>query len=153
MNKEFIPYTEALALKELGFDEPCFGKWLSNLQSNWIYYLQTPQGYTLILEMGMNEEFEDNRNVYLLQGACSAPLYQQAFRFFREKYDWQHSIEPTADQHRFKVGYNYWIWNSKTGEEYHTIPKNRPTGDWEYETYEEAELECLKKLIEIVKNK
>jgi hypothetical protein len=33
------------------------------------------------------------------------------------------------------------------------MPKNRPTGDWEYETYEEAELECLKKLIEIVKIK
>ncbi len=25
MNKEFIPYEQALALKELGFDEPCFG--------------------------------------------------------------------------------------------------------------------------------
>ena len=28
MNKEFIPYEQALELKELGFDEPCF----SNLQ-------------------------------------------------------------------------------------------------------------------------
>jgi hypothetical protein len=25
MNKEFIPYEQALALKELGFDEPCLG--------------------------------------------------------------------------------------------------------------------------------
>ena len=24
MNKEFITYEQALALKELGFDEPCF---------------------------------------------------------------------------------------------------------------------------------
>jgi hypothetical protein len=23
--KDFIPYEQALALKELGFDEPCFG--------------------------------------------------------------------------------------------------------------------------------
>jgi len=107
----------------------------------------------LILEMGMNEEFEDNRNVYLLQGACSAPTYSQAFRWFREKYSWQHSIDATSDQHSFELGYNYWIWNNKTGEEYHTMPKNRPTGDWEYETYEEAELACLIKLIEIVKNK
>jgi len=29
------------------------------------------------------------------------------------------------------------------------MPKNRPTGDWEYETYEEAELDCLNKLIEL----
>ena len=28
MNKEFIPYEQALALKELGFDEPCFGHYL-----------------------------------------------------------------------------------------------------------------------------
>jgi hypothetical protein len=27
MEKDFIPYEEALALKELGFDEPCFCNW------------------------------------------------------------------------------------------------------------------------------
>lgn len=81
-------------------------------------------------------------------------LMEQALvlRWFREKYNWQHSIDPTSDQHSFELGYNYWIWNNKTGEEHHTIPKNRPTGDWEYETYEEAELACLRKLIQIVKN-
>ena len=142
--KDFVLYPEALAIKELGFDEPCFGKWLSSLQSNW-------KDYELILEMGMNEEFEDNRNVYLLQGACSAPTYSQAFRWFREEYSWQHSIDATSDQHRFELGYNYWIWNNKTGEEHHTMPKNRPTGDWEYETYEQAELACLQHLIKIVK--
>ena len=52
MNKEFIPYEQALALKELGFDEPCFGQYLSSRQSDW-------KIYELILEMGMNEEFED----------------------------------------------------------------------------------------------
>jgi hypothetical protein len=146
MNKEFCPYEQALELKELGFDEPCFGKWLSSLQSNW-------KVYQLILEMGMNEEFEDNRNVYLLEGACSALTFSQAFKWFREKYGWQHSIDATSDQHSFELGYNYWIWNYKTGEEYHTMPKNRPSGDWEYKTYEEAELACLKKLIEILKTK
>ena len=146
LEKEFVPYEQAIALKELGFDEPCFGTYLSSFQSDW-------KVYELILEMGMNEEFEDNRNVYLLEGACSAPTFSQAFRWFREKHDWQHSIEPTADQHSHQLGYNYWIWNYKTGEEYHTIPKNRPSGDWEYKSYEEAELACLIKLIEIVKNK
>jgi hypothetical protein len=29
MKKEFISYEQALALKELGFDEPCFGYWKS----------------------------------------------------------------------------------------------------------------------------
>lgn len=134
MEKEFIPYTEALALKELGFDEECF--WWYDFEK----YLRKDRIGT-----------STNYSYFIENNSCSAPTYSQSFRFFREKYNWQHSIEPTADQHRFEVGYNYWIWNPKTGEEYHTIPKNRPTGDWEYETYEEAELECLKKLIEIVK--
>ena len=29
MIKEFIPYQQALALKELGFDEPCFMTYLN----------------------------------------------------------------------------------------------------------------------------
>jgi hypothetical protein len=28
MEKEFIPYEQALALKELGFDEKCFATWI-----------------------------------------------------------------------------------------------------------------------------
>ena len=138
MDKEFIPYEQALALKELGFDEECLAQ-----------YKKYDVG-----EATLDIGFSKNKIImqfHKLSKFCSAPTFSQAFRWFREKYNWQHSIEPTADQHRFEVGYNYWIWNSKTGEEYHTMPKNRPTGDWEYETHEEAELECLKKLIEIVK--
>jgi len=132
MNKEFIPHEESLVLKELGFDEPCFGYFKDG-------------------EFRIPNPHEPFKNSELKSWFVTAPLFSQAFRFFREKYNWEHSIQPTADQHRFEVGYNYWIWNSKTGEEYHTTPKNRPTGDWEYETYEQAELECLRKLIEITK--
>jgi hypothetical protein len=78
-------------------------------------------------------------------------LNSLAFRWFREKYDWQATIEATSDQHSRKLGYNYWIWNPQTGEEHHTMPKNRPSGDWIFETYEEAELACIIKLIELVK--
>jgi hypothetical protein len=78
-------------------------------------------------------------------------LNSLTFRWFREKYDWQSSIEATSDQHSRKLGYNYWIWNPQTGEEHHTMPNNRPSGDWIFETYEEAELGCIIKLIEIVK--
>jgi hypothetical protein len=142
MNKEFVPYAEALALKELGFDEDSFGYYdTEGLQIR----------YDVLNITNKNSLFTEHSITN--NPKISAPTFSQAFRWFREKYDWQHSIEPTADQHRFEVGYNYWIWNSKTGEEYHTMPKNRPTGDWEYETPEEAELECLKKLIEIVKQK
>jgi hypothetical protein len=129
VDKEFVPYEEALVLKELGFDEPCFGKWLSSLQSNW-------KEYELILEMGMNEEFENNRNSYLLEGACSAPTFSQAFRWFREKYNLPSNLE------LFHVGWDYVIYLDITEE----IDFNE--GPWN--TYEEAELACLRKLIEIV---
>jgi len=145
MKTEFIPYEQALALKELGFDEPCLA-----------YY---DKDGDLLGDIGINEDIDNlYRNSYFViykdfsESEYTAPLYQQCFRWFREKYNWQHSIDPTSDQHSFELGYNYWIWNYKTGEEYHTMPKNRPTGDWEFETYEEAELACLNKLIEIVKN-
>jgi hypothetical protein len=134
MTKEFVPYQEALELKQLGFDEPCFGKYLSSLQSNW-------KVYELILEMGMNEEFEDNRNVYLSQGACSAPTYSQAFRWFREKYQLRFCI---IDDH----SHNEKPYSFTSEHEYYYDTGSG--NDW-FKSYEEAELECLRKLIEIVK--
>ena len=131
LEKEFVPYEQALILKELGFDEPYLGA----------YYHATKE-FTVC-----------DCKVHHAQGEHTviAPTFSQAFKFFREKHNWQHSIEPTSDQQSGKLGYNYWIWNYKTGEEHYTMPKNRPSGDWEYEVYEQTELACLRKLIEIVK--
>jgi len=134
MTQEFVSYEQALVLKELGFDELCFGGYDMETLKLWIGYL--------------NDGEQFNREYYY-----PAPTFSQAFKFFREKHNWQHSIEPTAEQQSGKLGYNYWIWNYKTGEEHYTMPKNRPSGDWEYEVYEEAELACLIKLVEIVKEK
>ncbi len=117
MEKEFIPYEQALALKELGFDEECFA-----------YY--------------SNEElvYSSHTNNYMQRFRYAAPLYQQAFKWFREKYNMFGLVEGGyADG---KNIFTYVIWNDFKD-------------DWcnEYvSTYEEAEFECLKKLIEIVKN-
>ena len=105
MIKEFIPHEQALALKELGFDEPCL-----------MYY---DYSWTLV-ESGVYE--------------CKAPLYQQAFRWFREKC----SIFLSVD-----VNYCYKIY---VNDEFFEESIN-------YNSHEEAEVECLKKLIEIVKSK
>ena len=133
--RDFVPYNEALKLKELGFNEPCiFGyndyhvlrsKIASSFDGDFVKW---------------NEKYDRD---------LKAPLYQQAFRFFREKYQWQSYIEPTSDQHSRELGYNYYLWNYKTGEEYNTMPQNCPSGDWEFEKYEDAELACLIKLIKI----
>jgi hypothetical protein len=139
MNKEFVSYEIALKLKELGFDEPCL-TYYYELTSN----LRTHIG----VDIGNAWTYTGTKKL----GFTLAPLYQQVFKWFRKQYDWQATIEATNNQHNNELGYNYWIWNPQTGEEHHTMPKNRPSGDWEYKTYEEAQKACLIKLIEIVKN-
>jgi hypothetical protein len=138
MEKEFIPYELALALKELGFNEPCFGWFRSTLiPSNFTeYFLET--------EFGMNESPSDWVNSNFLDKACSAPLYQQALRWFREKYKMDsviiRSFSMTNSYH-----YNIVIDQDYGNDLQSTSIPNR--------TYQQAELECLKKLIKIIKNK
>ena len=121
MEKEFVPYQQALELKELGFDEPCFGKFYHNH-----------------LEIGgswLNSEFNKDKkdgNIF-----TSAPLYQQVFKWFREKHSLFHSIDP--------LGYNMCL--GLVGQ----LGKLKPCNVPNYGIYEEAELECIKELIKIVK--
>jgi hypothetical protein len=70
-----------------------------------------------------------------------APLYQQAFRWFRDKYKLSGEIQ----SYQFK--YSYLIIYDTLGD--NTCKKIK----YDIESYEKSELECLKKLIEIVKNK
>ena len=116
MKKEFIPYEEALALKELGFDEKC-------LKCYW-YDGMIDNGFNLI-----NWNSQD--------GCFNAPLYQQAFRWFRDEYDLY------ADIHRIGIKYNAEIECMGLGNSLVTV--------CEQVLYEEAELSCLRQLIEIVK--
>ena len=130
MTKEFVPYQESLELKELGFDEPCFA---------------TFNGETL--DMSLQIPSDD----YFTK----VPTFSQAFRWFREKYKLHHSIDYECSQHDHKWGYNWSIYNYnqvvKTDEEYITSHPNAPAGEWVYDSDGEAELACLRKLIEIVK--
>jgi hypothetical protein len=100
MKKEFVPYELALKIKELGFDEPCFGFYYDDGE------LQIKEG-----------------NHYPL-GYLNAPLFQQAFRWFREPLN--------GSYNHLDFMYEYLKNDSMS--------------------YEEAELACLEKLIEI-KNK
>lgn len=126
MTKEFISYEQALALKELGFDEPCVG------------YYNTNNEFTFFTDMRScttNSEF----GFY-----PTAPLFQQAFRWFREKYDLRIWIESNYGVLKFE----YVIATTNPnfiGKQFNDFSS--------YKTYEEAELACLNKLIEIVKTK
>lgn len=107
MNKEFIPYEQALELKGLGFNEYCF-------KTSWDF------------------DITDKVNVGL-------PLYQQTFRWFRDVHGLNGVIEGSK-----KYGFEWCIFPDI---DYYMKPPNN------FNTYEDAELACLKKLIEIVKNK
>jgi hypothetical protein len=118
MKKEFVTYEQAVALKELGFDEICIATYD---EDEYFEFLDFEQSYYTIPSK-------------LIQ----APLYQQAFRWFREKYQIDSWIYPNLNG-------LYSISNVRRGVGLGKVS--------EYQTYEEAELECLIKLIEIVKNK
>ena len=124
MKDEFIPYKIALELKELGFDEPCLG-----------LYHNDKTLYTT--ECKLQEQFHGQ--------ICSAPLYQQAFRWFREKYNLHSEIlldQTTQPKYCFEI-HKY--------EDFGNYEEIR-IGEWFlYRTYEEAELACLVKLIKICK--
>ena len=73
----------------------------------------------------------------------STPLYQQAFRWFREKYNIVHEIVRKEDKnHREFIA---WVYAEND--------KIEVVSYWYALSYEESKLACLKKLIEIVKNK
>ena len=117
----FVPYELAVKLKQLGFDEPCFGYW--NIDP----YLPNP---TFNLVKPFDHEW-----------CIPAPLYQQAFRWFREKYNLKSWIEEyTKNKYIYEIR-PHRITDYKEGEIY------------VYAAYEEAEVACLNKLIEIVKTK
>ena len=121
MEKEFLGYTEALALKELGFDEPCFA-----------WYVSKEYG----LEIGKVIQTD------LIKEGLLAPTYSQAFRWFREKYNAVCEIIRKEDgNHSEFIG---WVFINNR--------KIDVVSYWDSKTYEEAELECLTKLIEIVES-
>jgi hypothetical protein len=137
MTKQFVKYEVAVELKKLGFDEPCLGRWL--VVTKW----EKPTG-EIILQLGTRAEDFD-KNQFL------APTFSQAFRFFREKYNIQgyiysSTVRGNAEKTKQFTGY---IWNINGID----MPfLSTDARDELHDTYEEAELACLMKLIEI-KNK
>ena len=117
MKDLFVPYEQSLQLEELGFDEQCFSFY--NREGK----LYESEGY-----------YKRGYNVH--EHEVIAPIFAQAFEFFREKYNLFGQVNI----------HTYFIYDISTPEmvkEYDKLTK----------TYKETELACLIKLIEITKNK
>jgi hypothetical protein len=112
--KDFIPYEEALELKHLGFNEPCFATYIGETFDSSVQF-QSDDYFT------------------------AAPLFSQAFRWFREKYGYFPLIE-------FHEGYRNQKWMSR----YANIDGSLAAIGL-HDTYDEAEITTLNKIIEIVK--
>jgi len=132
MKNEFTPYDRALKLKQLGFDEPCFVLYKAS-NSNQLAY--APHGITTNSQLSQG----DPNNI-------AAPLFQQAFRWFREEYNLFGCIDlqVCTPPHWFlridEISKNDYIFHSEDE-------------NYRFNTYEEAKLACIDKLIEIVESK
>jgi hypothetical protein len=135
MEKEFVTYEQSLALKELGFDEPCFG-----------YF---SFGDELIIERTNTQ--------MVSEGCCLAPTFSQAFRWFREK----HNLR--VDFLDFVMGENLVTWDysiAVIGTDLDDDGNYNPYVDYStddlyryFNTYNDAELACIDELIKQVKIK
>jgi len=125
--KDFTLYPEALELKQLGFAEPCLG-----------YYLAS----TLFIS---NDNVYNSTDIPVIK----APLYSQAFRFFRDEHSLESFIVPSVDE-QDKTIYRFAFGNLSKSVKYDFEDRIDYQFE-EYETYEEAQLGCLRHLIKIVK--
>jgi hypothetical protein len=130
MTEHFLTYEQSLAVKELGFDEPCLA-----------WHVSKEHG----LEIGQVYERD------LIKDAVIAPLKSQFFKWVREKYNLRGFIGFRLDVKQFDCH----IYDmSLSGLEY---VKQRTMKEYNKDTlvgtYEQAEDACINKIIQILKEK
>jgi hypothetical protein len=139
MEEDFVLYSEALAFKELGFNKTAFG-YYSNTEHS---YPIDKYGVCTTVKPGDFVKEEQFRYLQCLYGDkfeyVVAPMYQQAFKWFRSQYKFRFTITEHYEDGCTVVIYKDYINSVKLHN-----------NTW---NYEEAELACLKKLIELVKGK
>ena len=91
MEKEFVTYQQALRLKALGFDEPCF-----------TYH---HGGFLEFCLDGHNNVYERKNSSFMR--SVSAPTFSQAFAWFRDKYN-IHSSPRKYNETKWWVEWGTW---------------------------------------------
>ncbi len=120
---EFVPYKESCELKELGFVEQTYT------------WRQHGNGISGVVE-GKRDSYNEKGDVY-----TALPTFSQAFKWFRKMYGIPSHIA------------TYWQhdWNDYSYQYYFVENKKEWNGIEHYKTYEEAELACLRNLIDMAK--
>lgn len=168
LKNEFISFDQSYKLKLLGFDEPCFTKWekhVKSLKHNLAAILLTTYldlelvnkevceityGYRmkpvdegkLLTFAGYRNSFKENLSGG--EGMIAAPVWQQAFDFFRNKYNIIVHFDTLNG--RFKPRYNF------TGKSVLTRIREQEK-KYYFPTYEQARNVALDELLKAAMDK
>jgi hypothetical protein len=154
MNKEFVPYELAVKLKQLGFEDECMAYYEISVTE--VEHEEDGTSGPFGWKQG-EVSFEKRFFVNNIKGVdhtndnwvcAAAPTWRSAFKWFREKsfyvninYDWNDEV--------FRIT----IMKQDKDKSCKIIHLKEDDYIKEFYTYEEAELACLDKLIEIVESK
>lgn len=147
MENEFVPYEEAMALKELGFVGDCLSYYEPTMDGIRMSYFKEKghmgfwsyfgkQGSTMSF-FADSKPFTVEEYQKELDDIAIAPLYQQVFRWFRER-GYNSGIYPYYDEYAYEIK-DFVSENAEPFTSNECVP------------YEEAQLACLRHLIEIKK--
>ena len=150
-SNEFVPYEEAIALKELGFIGDCLAYYtpiIGGIRMEYFHqkghnvwsYFDKPNGSISFFADSNPFTVEDYQKK--LDEIAIAPLYQQAFRWFRENFKLDSHVKVASVLPNGEFSQYSYCYNQVELRHEHFL-----------DSYEEAKLACLRKLIEIVKNK
>lgn len=127
MEKQFVPYELAVKLKELGFDDLC----LARFNGGGFYMLPA---YDPLRNSEIKEPW-----------FCTAPLWQQAFDWFRTNHDIIAWINPSYSCYNLNI-----VKYNKIKDKNINIADGLEFKD--FISYEECLKECLEKMIKILEN-
>ena len=137
MNKEFIPYEQALELKKLNFDEKCLTSYANDGDLMSVWNIPAENEPKIIMYDEPDTAYVINSVNFKDSNWCSAPLYQQAFSWLKEK----HNIYCSIGIHNHSVI---------------TMDVGQPTQSTfvlDSPNYEQAQIDSLNKIIDIAKQK
>jgi hypothetical protein len=121
MEKEFVTYGLVIKLKQLGFDEPCMG----------VYY-GDEDDIQFVLDVRETQYYAQKG----YKNGVLVPTFSQAFRWFRENYQWTIKVN--------QVTKNNWSYTLEN------FPNDRTYYGEVYKSFEVAEIGCLEKLISFI---
>lgn len=163
MENHFVTYKQALALKELGFDEPCLSVFYSSLVDT------DEDTIKFILEYTESQYYAQKGYV----NGILRPLKSQVFEWARKAHNISHAMKPIIGSKNGYDSYPILGWDSDlfilTKGATNSYYMGYPVGEWftatldcfdegdtledriDIRTYNEAESYCIDKLIQTIK--